>query len=397
MALPTDVIGNILVYACESPKDAAARCWCPSKAWLEAYEAPALWRTLTLSTLPTNGAHGTLSAWARAPQRLRRAVERHTRRVVLRDKTDDGWLEKKPYTFGRGLEGQRFARLHMVTLSVYNKFTQQSIEDDEAALRPLFGAECVAVELTEYGALNRSEYPENADCYLRSRRAYQILRNFTNLRRLNLNEIYLHLFLLPDSRHHCLVALDGEPADRVETRTYLTQERAGRLTELVSLTIEPFLVPGNIPANIFQNMQHLHLDGTEEPIYSLPVAFTQIAAACPSLRMLSLVESHSASAEEPESWEQPEHYAVFAHVPRTLKALVLALDAVRTPPPDTASAFAALVKTYLPAGMGLHVMTSCRMENLDLLPKAPWAPSAWPVFGEDYDDAALAQDSFALW
>ena len=25
MALPADVIGNILVYACESPKDAAAR------------------------------------------------------------------------------------------------------------------------------------------------------------------------------------------------------------------------------------------------------------------------------------------------------------------------------------------------------------------------------------
>jgi len=75
MALPADVIGNILVYACESPKDAAARRWCPSKAWLEAYEAPALWRTLTLSTLPTNGAHGTLSAWARAPQRLRRSLD----------------------------------------------------------------------------------------------------------------------------------------------------------------------------------------------------------------------------------------------------------------------------------------------------------------------------------
>ena len=27
MALPTDVIGNILVYACESPKDAAVRRW----------------------------------------------------------------------------------------------------------------------------------------------------------------------------------------------------------------------------------------------------------------------------------------------------------------------------------------------------------------------------------
>jgi len=395
MSLPTDVIGNILVYACGSPKDAAARRWSLSKAWLEAYEAPALWRTLTLSTLPTDSAHCIMSAWVRAPQRLRRAVARHTRQVVVTDSTADE--ERTPYSYGRGLEGQQFARLRMVSLRVYNKNTQQSIEEDEAALRPLFGAECVSIELTEYGALNRSQYPENADCYLRSRRAYQILANFTNLRRLDLHEIYLHLFLLPDSRHHCLVALDGEPADRVETRTYLTQERAGRLTELVSLTVEPFLVPGNIPANIFQNMQHLHLDGTEEPIYSLPVAFTQIAAACPSLRMLTLVECHSASAEDPESWEQPEHYAVFAHVPRTLKALVLALDAVRTPPPDTASAFAALVKTYLPAGMGLHVMTTWRMENLDGLPKAPWAPSTFPVLGEDYDDAALAQDSYMQW
>ena len=175
MALPTDVIGNILVYACESPRDAAARRWCPSKAWLEAYEAPALWRTLTLSTLPTTRAHCAMSAWARAPQRLRRAVERHTREVVVKDATVDGWRETTPYSCGRGLEGQQFARLRMVTLDVFNKFTQQSIEEDEAALRPLFGAECVSIELTEYGALNRSQYPENADCYLRSRRAYQIL------------------------------------------------------------------------------------------------------------------------------------------------------------------------------------------------------------------------------
>ena len=74
MSLPTDVIGNILVFACESPKDAAARRWCLSRAWLEAHGAPALWRTLTLSTLPTDSAHCIMSAWVRAPQRLRRAV-----------------------------------------------------------------------------------------------------------------------------------------------------------------------------------------------------------------------------------------------------------------------------------------------------------------------------------
>ena len=163
MALPTDVIGNILIYACERPRDAAARRWCPSKAWLEAYEAPALWRTLTLSTLPTARAHCAMSAWARAPQRLRRAVERHTREVVVKDATADGWREKTPYSFGRGLEGQQFSRLHMVTLDVYNMTTQQSIEEDEAALRPLFGAECVSFDISDYSAFHRRV--ENADCY----------------------------------------------------------------------------------------------------------------------------------------------------------------------------------------------------------------------------------------
>ena len=396
MALPADVIGNILVYACESPRDTAARRWCPSKAWLEAYEAPALWRTLTLSTLPTARAHCAMSAWVRAPQRLRRAVERHTREVVVKDATADGWQEKTPYSFGRGLEGQQFARhLRMLTLYLYNINTQQSIEEDEAALRPLFGAECVSFDISDYNAFNRREYLENADCYLRKRRAYEILGNFTNLHRLDLCESHTDVVLQPESRHHCLVALDDD--DRVETHTYLTQEQARRLTELNSLSLEQFLAPGTIPANFFQHMQCLFLDGCEEPIYSLPVAFAQIAAACPSLRMLILVESHSASVEDPESWEQPENYAVFAHVPRTLKALVLAMDCIRAPPPDTASSFAALVKTYLPADMGLHVITSDRRENLDVLPRAPWAPSSFPVLGEDYDDAALAQDSFMKW
>ena len=96
MALPADVIGNILVYACESPKDAAARRWCLSKAWLEAHGAPALWSTLVITSVPFAGAHCTCSAWERAPSQLRRAVERHTRSVQVMDargETDLSCLE----------------------------------------------------------------------------------------------------------------------------------------------------------------------------------------------------------------------------------------------------------------------------------------------------------------
>ena len=51
---------------------------------------------------------------------------------------------------------------------------------------PLFGAECVSFDISDYNAFNGREYLENADCYLRKRRAYEILGNFTNLRRLAL-------------------------------------------------------------------------------------------------------------------------------------------------------------------------------------------------------------------
>ena len=84
--------------------------------------------------------------------------------------------------------------------------------------------------------------------------------------------------------HHCLVALDGDD-DRVETHTYLTQEQARRLTELNSLSLEQFLAPGTIRPISF-SICSASSRRCEEPIYSLPVAFAQIAAACPSLRML---------------------------------------------------------------------------------------------------------------
>ena len=78
----SDILARALEYACV-PKEAAARALV-SKAWLTAYDAPALWRTLTLTALPTDApVHCLVSAWARAPQRLRAVVERHTRCVTF--------------------------------------------------------------------------------------------------------------------------------------------------------------------------------------------------------------------------------------------------------------------------------------------------------------------------
>ena len=176
MSLPTDVIGNILVFACESPKAAAARRWCLSRAWLEAHGAPALWRTLVISSAPFSRAHCTCSAWERAPPQLRRAVERHTRRVEVRDSRAD----QQPYTpynrrynLGDGLAGQHFARLDEVLLSVSSTHTDQFYVDDEAALRPLFGARYLEVCLDDRAEGN------NTESFLWGGNTYALLRNFT--------------------------------------------------------------------------------------------------------------------------------------------------------------------------------------------------------------------------
>ena len=319
MALPADVIGNILVYACESPKDAAARRWCLNKAWLEAHGARALWRTLTLSTLPVGDAHCVMSAWARAPQQLRRAVERHTREVFVKDSR--GVLSKHsmhaPYNFGRGLAGQQFARLHTVRLEVFSTNTTQSYEDDEAALRPLFDAECLDLgELVAHGS----------SAFLCGESSYKLLRNFTQLRRLWIVSAPT-LFVKPDttSLWRALVALDGVPADRAERLSYLHRERARRLTELRTLRVEDFLE--DVPANFFPHMVHIELEGHESSMPSLATAFAVVGAACPSLRVLSLTIADSVG----QGWEREENYSVFAHAPPSLTALVLFMDKVPNP------------------------------------------------------------------
>ena len=384
MALPADVIGKILVYACESPKDAAARRWCLSKAWLEAHGARALWRTLTLSTLPVGDAHCVMSAWARAPQQLRRAVERHTREVFVKDSR--GVLSKHsmhaPYNFGRGLAGQQFARLHTVRLEVFSTNTTQSYEDDEAALRPLFDAECLDLgELVAHGS----------SAFLCGESSYKLLRNFTQLRRLWIvSGPAPTLFVKPDTTSfwRALVALDGVPADRAERLSYLHRERARRLTELRTLCVEDFLE--DVPANFFPHLVHIELEGCELSMPSLATAFAVVGAACPSLRVLSLTIADSVGL----GWERPENYSVFAHAPPSLTALVLSMDKVPTPY-TRSSLLVSLISSHLPTGVHIHLIDNNVVDD-GLLPKGPWE-GTHPPFPMNLDDAALAQDTFTFW
>ena len=382
MSLPTDVIGNILVFACESPKDAAARRWCLSRAWLEAHGAPALWRKLILSTLPVGDAHCVMSAWARAPQQLRRAVERHTREVFVKDSR--GVLSKHsmhaPYNFGRGLAGQQFARLHTVRLEVFSTNTTQSYEDDEAALRPLFDAECLDLgELVAHGS----------SAFLCGESSYKLLRNFTQLRRLWIVSAPT-LFVKPDttSLWRALVALDGVPADRAERLSYLHRERARRLTELRTLCVQDFLE--DVPANFFPHLVHIELEGYELSMPSLATAFAVVGAACPSLRVLSLTIADSVGL----GWERPENYSVFAHAPPSLTALVLFMDKVPTPY-TRSSLLVSLISGHLPAGVHIHLIDNNVVDD-GLLPKLSWE-GTHPPFPVNCDDAALAQDTFTFW
>ena len=399
MALPSDVIGNILVYACESPKEAAARRWCLNKAWLEAHGAPALWSTLVITSVPFAGAHCTCSAWERAPPQLRRAVERHTRSVQVMDARGDRqtyhvWNAR--YNLGRGLAGQRFARLEEVYLNVNSTNTAQSYAEDEAALRPLFGARCLDFELN-----GRSE-GENTESFLYGGNAYALLRNFTQLRCLQIDQLPPTLFLEPDSgeyhRQHGLVAAGGEPAGIVERFTYLDREPARRLTQLAWLDAEAFLVPGKVPASFFPHMEYIDIDTCNKPMHSVPSLFAGVAAACPSLKLLFV----RFCEDDTNSWERPENYSVFAHAPPSLTAVIMSLDELRLPEAtslrssnSTASSLVSLISGHLPAGVHIHLIAHSVVDDR-LLPKAPWR-GTHPELPMNLDDPALAQDTFTYW
>ena len=113
---------------------------------------------------------------------------------------------------------------------------------------------------------------------------------------------------------------------------------------------------------------------------------------------------------ERSTWADESNYSVFAHAPRSLKALVLVLQDTKIPN-LTRSQFVALIQRFLPAGVQVHIKiaegsVSWSMEGMKAvepweddgaLPKGFWEPDHSPGVGEFYDDAVLARASFSEW
>ena len=146
-------------------------------------------------------------------------------------------------------------------------------------------------------------------------------------------------------------------------------------------------------------MRHLQLDPScSLPIRVLETAFCEVTAACPLLELLAVSADYRGDATGGDSWQRPENYNVFAHVPPSLKALVLTVLDVSLPC-RTASEFAALVKRHLPAGgVQVHIIaTPGLLEDDGVLSKGFWLPLEAPCPTKRYDDAALADSSFGEW
>ena len=381
----SDILARVLEYACV-PKEAAARKWLVSKAWLRAYDAPALWRTLSLSALPTDApAHCLVSAWARAPQRLRAVVERHTRCVVITDggPSDTTSIPQTPYTLGSGLVGQQFARLERAIIKVGNQNSAQGYAVDRDALQPLFGVAWLETQLSYYG-----------NGFLSMERSREFFQNFPNVQLLELPDRWARLFTRSEEaeswrrRTHSLLAYDGEEYDY----HFLDRQQAAQLIEITGLRANSFR-RGPVPLGLFPHMTHLDLAESGLPTQDLAAVFANIARACPVLELLTLQID-----TERDTWCERGNYSVFAHAPPRLKALCLTLDDMELPPScETASQFVALVQSRLPAGVGVHVSTYKMLDDDGVLPVAPWAPAPGPSIGGAYDDAALARTTYTRW
>ena len=381
----SDIIARVLEYA-NSPKETAARRWCLSKAWLTAHDAPALWRTLMLTALPTDAsAHCLVSAWARAPQRLRAAVERHTRCVVITDggPSDTTSIPQTPYTLGSGLAGQQFARLERVVIKVGNQNSAQGYAVDRDALQPLFGVAWLETQLSYYG-----------NGFLSMERSREFFQNFPNVQLLELPDRWARLFTRSEEaeswrrRTHSLLAYDGEEYDY----RFLNRQQAAQLIEITGLRANSFR-RGPVPLGLFPHMTHLDLAESGLPTQDLAAVFANIARACPVLELLTLQID-----TERDTWCERGNYSVFAHAPPRLKALCLTLDDMELPPScETASQFVALVQGHLPTGVGLHVSAYGMLDDDGVLPVAPWAPAPGPCIGGAYDDAALARTTYTRW
>ena len=391
----SDILARVLEYACV-PKEAAARKWLVSKAWLRAHQTPALWRTLTLTALPTDApSHCLVSAWARAPRRLRSVVERHTRCVMILDGgPSDRVIPQTPYTLGSGLAGQQFSRLERAVIQVGNRNSAQGYAADRAALQPLFGVAWLESRLAYFG-----------NGFLSLERSREFFQNFPNVRLLDAPIQFLHLFMRAEDEAdagsfqqctHSLLAYDGEEYDY----KFLEREQATRLVELAGLRANSFRNP--VPLGLFPHMASLELSESSLTMQDLATVFANVSRACPVLELLTLIVDG-----ERDTWRLRENYSVFAHVPPRLKTLCLMLDTMELPSScQIASQFVALVQGHLPTGVYVHVSSTLHcfeddgipvLDDDGLLPVAPWAPAPGPFLGHSYDNAALARATFTRW
>ena len=389
----SDLLARVLEYACV-PKEAAARKWLVSKAWLRAHDTPALWRTLKLTALPTDApVHCLVSAWARAPERLRTLVERHTRCVIVADggPSDARIIPQTPYTLGSGLAGQQFARLERAVIQVGNRNSAQGYAADRAALQPLFGVAWLETRLAYFG-----------NGFLSLERSREFFQNFPNVRLVDLPRRYTALFMRAEDadswhqRTHGLLAHDGEEYDY----RFLDRQQAAQLVELAGLRANSFRHP--VPLGLFPHMTSLELSESDLTMQDLATVFANVSRACPVLELLTVIVDG-----ERDTWRLRENYSVFAHVPPRLKTLCLMLDTMELPSScQKASQFVALVQGHLPTGVYVHVSSTLHcfeddgipvLDDDGLLPVAPWAPAPGPFLGHSYDDAALARATFTRW
>ena len=152
------------------------------------------------------------------------------------------------------------------------------------------------------------------------------------------------------------------------------------------------MVPGKVPANFFPHMEYIELDLSGTRTHSVPLLFAGVAAACPSLKLLFV----RFCEDDTNSWERPENYSVFAHVPPSLTALIMSLDEL--PAPCTASSsLVSLISQHLPAGVHIHLIAHNVVDD-GLLPKAPWRrPDSGSRAPYEPRQRALALDTFTFW
>ena len=432
--LPQEMIALVLAYACDA-EALGERRYGANKLWLEAHHSPGLWKSLTLEVRPKQPCrskrHGVVSAWSRAPAALRDAVARHTRRVTIYGWSNNGNYEGT-YSLGTGLAGTQFAALEMVNLRVYNYISLQSIEEDAAALAPLFvtrGVNFVCIDssrdyaldiplaytvaLSPFGEDFRLIRPDWSGSLLDGRNMHLLARRFRRLQKLALPADPFTILgvngtvaLPPTCRTRFLVSGESN-GDGEDFSRYALLDGA-QAQQLVAIDHARFSSLARAPASLFPNLKFLYTTDSKIELTTLGSFFASCAVACPALEVLIFRTDCEYS-----TWWELENYAAFACVPRTLLALGLVLDMIKLPAPATASSFVRLVQDNMAqdGDCGVHVVTpgfsteripgytwrqNVNLMNDRVLPNPPWS-GLYPPIEEQYSPEVLRRSTYQHW